>query len=190
MANIFYQFAIAPVEASNVAAETEAQHTDILTGLGINWQLVIFQIIAFLILVFILSKWIFPVFFKIIDKRQEAIEASNRAAIEASKHAEKAQAEIDKLLKEARVEAKDIVTTAKEEATAMVETAEAKGKASAEHIVAEAHEEIAKEVVAAKKALHNETIDLVASATEKVVGKAVNAGVDTKVIKSALEGDK
>ena len=68
MASFFAQFA---------ASE---ESSDILTGLGINWQLVVFQIVAFLLLVFILSKWIFPVFFKIIDKRQEAIEASNKAA--------------------------------------------------------------------------------------------------------------
>ena len=178
MANFFAQFASAEAE------------TDILTGLGIKWELVAFQIIAFLLLVFVLAKWIFPIFFKIIDKRQEAIEASNKAAVEASKHAEKAQSEIDKMLKEARTEAKDIVTTAKEEATAMVEAAEAKGKANAEHIVAEAHDSIAKEVIAAKKTLHNETIELVAAATEKVVGNAVDAKVDAKVIKSALDGGK
>ena len=180
MASFIAQFASAEAEGSS----------DILTGLGINWQLVIFQIIAFLLLVFILGKWVFPIFFKIIDKRQEAIEASNKAAVEASKHAEKAQSEIDKMLKEARTEAKDIVTTAKEEATAMVEAAEAKGKANAEHIVAEAHDSIAKEVIAAKKALHNETIELVAAATEKVVGNAVDAKVDAKVIKTALDGGK
>ena len=174
MANFFAQFASAEAE------------TDILTGLGIKWELVVFQIIAFLLLVFVLAKWIFPIFFKIIDKRQEAIEASNKAAVEASKSAEKAQGEIDKLLKEARTEAKDIVTTAKEEANAMVQDAEAKGKASAEHIVAEAHDEIAKELIAAKKALHNETIELVAQATEKVVGKTVDAKVDNSVIKAAL----
>jgi F0F1-type ATP synthase membrane subunit b/b' len=89
-----------------------------------------------------------------------------------------------------RDEAKEIVTTAKEEATTMVADAEAKGKANAEHIVAEAHDEIAKEVVAAKKALHNETIELVAQATEKIVGTTVDAKVDAKVITSALEGGK
>lgn len=164
--------------------------SDIMTGLGIDGKLLVFQLIAFLILVFVLAKWVFPIFFKIIDKRQEAIEESNRAAVEASKHAEKAQEEIAKLLKEARTEAKEIVATAKEEATAMVQDAESKGKAQAEHIVAEAHEEIAKEVIAAKKALHNETIDLVASATEKVIGKTVTGGVDSTVIKAALEESK
>ena len=180
MASFIAQFATSESGASS----------DILTGLGIDWRLFVFQVIAFAILVFILSKWIFPVFFMIIDKRQEQIDASNRAAVEASKHAETAQAEIAKLLKQARVEAKDIVTTAKEEAGAMVQNAETKGKAQAEHIVAAAHEELAKEVVAAKKALHNETIELVAQATKKVVGETVDAAVDSKVIKSALASTK
>ena len=52
------------------ATSEPAASTDILTGLGINWQLLLFQIIAFGILVFILSKWVFPIFFKIIDKIQ------------------------------------------------------------------------------------------------------------------------
>lgn len=164
--------------------------SDIMTGLGIDGTLLVFQIVAFCILVFALAKWVFPIFFKIIDKRQEVIEESNRAAIDASKHAEKAQAEIEKLLKQARTEAKEIVTTAKEEATAMVQDAETKGKAQAEHIVAEAHDEIAKEVIAVKKALHNETIDLIAAATEKVIGKTVTDSVDGKVIKTALEESK
>ncbi len=163
---------------------------DIMSMLGIDWKLLIFQIIGFLLLVFVLSKWIFPIFFKIIDARQEAIEASNRAAVEANKHAEKAQAEIAAMLKQARVEAKDIVATAKDEATSMVTSAETKAKEQSEHLIANAQQEIQKEVVAAKKALHNETIELVASATEKVVGSHVDAGVDAKAIKAALEESK
>jgi hypothetical protein len=38
--------------------------------------------------------------------------------------------------------------------------------------------------------LHNETIDLVAMATEKVVGKTVSSSVDAGVIKDALKESK
>lgn len=172
-------------------AATEAPaKTDVFSSLGIDWTLLIFQIIAFGILVVVLGKWVYPIFINVIDKRQAMIEESTRAAIEAEKNAEKTQAEIDKLLTEARTEAREIVATAKEEATGMVADAEAKSKSQAEHIVANAHESIAKEVLAAKKALHNETIDLVAAATEKVVGKALDAKVDTNVIKTAVEESK
>ena len=171
-------------------ASTEATTGGPIAALGIDWTLLAFQVVAFCILIFVLGKWVYPVFINIIDKRQAMIEESTRAAVEAEKNAEKTQAEIDKLLHEARTEAREIVATAKEEATGMVADAEAKSKAQAEHIVANAHESIAKEVLAAKKALHNETIDLVAEATRKVVGKAVDAKVDTKVIKTAVEEGK
>lgn len=169
---------------------TTTASTDTFSTLGINWTMLIFQLVAFSILVFALGKWVYPIFIRTIDKRQEMIEESTRAAVEAEKNAAKTQAEIDKLLTQARTEAREIVATAKEEATGMVADAEAKSKTQAEHIIANAHESIAKEVLAAKKALHNETIDLVAAATEKVLGKAVDMKIDTKVIKNAVEAGK
>ncbi len=79
------------------------------------------------------------------------------------------------------------MATAKEEANATVEAADAKAKVRAEHIVAEAHEQLQKDVVAARKALHNDTLELVALATEKIVGKTVNAKVDKEVIAASVK---
>jgi len=169
---------------------TQFAASDIFSALGIDWKMLVFQVIGFVILVWLMAKFVYPPLLKTIDKRQEQIEASSEAAKEAEEKAAKASKEITKLLAEARKEASEIVTTAKEEATALASETEAKSKAESERIVAAAQDTIAKEVLAAKKALHNETIELVASATEKVVGKAVNASVDTKVIKAALEESK
>ena len=69
----------------------------------------------------------------------------------------------------------------------MVSMAEEKASANADRIIAHAQESIAKDIAAAKKMLHNETIDLVAMATEKVVGKTVNAQIDKVLIKEALK---
>ena len=44
-----------------------------------------------------------------------------------------------------------------------------------------------KERVAAKKMLRDETLDLVALATEKVVSKTVSDGVDANLIKASLK---
>jgi F-type H+-transporting ATPase subunit b len=171
------------------ATEVPAK-TDVFSSLGIDWTLLIFQIVAFGILVVVLGKWVYPIFINVIDKRQAMIEESTKAAVEAEKNAEKTQAKIDKLLTEARTEAREIVATAKEEATGMVAAAEAKSKSQADHIVANAHESITKEVLAAKKALHNEAVDLVAAATEKVIGNAMDAKLDKTVIKTAIEESK
>ncbi len=158
-----------------------------MAALGIDWTLLVFQLIAFTLLVWALGKWVYPVFIRAIDKRQAMIEESTKAAVDAEKHAKKAQDEISGMLSDARREAGEIVATAKEEAGAMITKADEKAKANAKRIVAQAHESIAKDVLAAKKELHNETIDLVAAATEKVVGKAVDAKVDKTLIKEALK---
>jgi F-type H+-transporting ATPase subunit b len=168
-------------------ASTEATNSSPIAALGIDVTLLIFQVVAFIILMVVLGKWVYPVFIKIIDKREAMIEESTKAAIEAEKNASKTQAEIDALLKEARTEARDIVATAKEEANAMLADVQAKSKAQADHIIEAAHETIDKEVIAAKKALHNEVVELVALATEKVVGGALDAKVDKKVIENAVK---
>lgn len=168
-------------------AATESSDSGVLGVLGIDWVMLAFQLIAFLILVGVLSRFVYPVFMKVIDERQAAIDASLEAAREAESSAETAQKKIDKQLAEARKEARDIVATAKDEANQMLSKADEKAKASAQLIVNKAHQEIDKEVIAAKRALHNETLDLVASATERVIGKTHSKSADKSVISDALK---
>ncbi len=168
-------------------ASTEAAGGDIFSTLGIDWRLLILQIVAFLILVWALGKFVYPWLMKNVDERQAKIEESVKAAEAAEKKAESAQEDIAKLLKEARAEAKDIVTTAKSEAAAMVADAEGKAKTRAEKIVQDAHDQLEKDVIAARKTLHNDTIELVALATEKIVGKTVSDSVDKKIIAAAVK---
>lgn len=172
------------VFASSASSSSEG---DILSALGIDWTLLIIQLVAFLVLVWFLGKFVYPVFVRIIDERQDKIDASVKAAELAEQKAEAAQDEVAKALKEARKEARDIVTTAKDEAAAMIEASDKKAKARAEKIVADAHDAIEKDVIAARKALHNDTIELVALATEKVVGNIADSKLDKKVIESAVK---
>ena len=171
-------------------AATQEASGDLFSALGIDWGMLLFQGIAFVILVWLLGKYVYPIFIRIVDERQAAIESSTKAAAEAEEKANNAKADIDKLMKQARKEASEIVTTAKEEAAAALEKAEEKSKVQAERIVADAHAQIDKDIVAAKKALHNETLELVALATEQVVGKTVTAKVDDAIIAAAIKGAK
>lgn len=169
------------------ASTESAAGGDIFSTLGIDWRLLVLQIIAFLILVWALGKLVYPWLMKQVDERQAKIEESVKAAEDAEKKAESAQEEVAKLLKEARTEARDIVTTAKDEAAAMVADAENKAKTRADKIVKDAHEQIEKDVIAARKALHNDTIELVTLATEKIVGKTVTDSVDKNIIAAAIK---
>lgn len=163
---------------------------DLFGALGIDVGMLVFQAIAFIILVLVMGKWVYPIFVRIVDERQEKIEASTKAADAAQQQAAEAKDAVADLMTEARKEANEIVSSAKREATAAIEAAEAKSKSRAEQIVADAHDQISKEVTAAKKALHNETLSLVALATEKVLGQAVDTKIDDAVITAAIKGAK
>ena len=172
-----------------------ASETDggIVEALGIDWRLLILQIVAFLVLVFVLGKFVYPWLMKSVDERQKNIEAAAKAASKAQEAAAESQEETAKLLAEARKEASEIIATAKLEAADMRTQSEEKAKATAEKIVADAHTQLQKDVDAAKRELHNETLELVALATEKVVGGALSTAADAKVVTEALsksEGKK
>lgn len=171
----------------NNFAASGAGDGGILGTLGIEWGMLGLQVVAFLVLLWFLSRFVYPPIIRMLDKRDEAIEASAKAAQDAQKQAENTEAEVNRLLKEAKREATEIVSTAKDEAAGIVEAADEKAKARAEHIVTEAREQIDKDILAAKKALRDETVSLVAAATEKVLGGVVDAKLDEKVVKSALK---
>lgn len=168
-------------------ASAETSDGGIMGAFGIDVPTLLFQTVAFLLLVFALGKWVFPVFMAAVDRREARISESLKAADEARQAADTAGEDVAKLLKEARREASEIVSTAKQEAAAMTQDAEVRARAKAEAVAAASLEEINKEVLAAKKVLRKEALNLVAVATEKVVGKTVSDGVDANLIKASLK---
>lgn len=182
MSNLFTQFAS--------AASDSAEKTDILTSLGIDWTLLIIQLVAFLILVGILAKFVYPVFMRIIDERQAKLDEAGKAAEEAEQKAEAAMSKIDDNLKQARKEAAEIVATAKAEATQMVEKAEAQAKSKSERIVADAQEEIQKDILSARKTLEKDTLSLVKQAAGLAVASIADDKLDAALIKKSVEGAK
>lgn len=169
-------------------AETaNAKSGDIFAALGIDWRLLILQIIAFLILVVLLGKFVYPWLMKSVDERQKNIEAAAKAAQKAQESAAESQAETAELLGEARKEASEIISTAKLQASDMLSASEKKAKATAEKIVADAHAQMKKDVAAARRELYNETLELVALTTEKVIAKKMDAKTDKALIETLLK---
>jgi F-type H+-transporting ATPase subunit b len=171
-------------------AETAEANKDIFTALGIDWRLLILQIVAFLILVWLLGKFVYPWLMKSVDERQASIEEAAKAAKQAQESAADSEAETAKLLAEARKESTEIVATAKLEAAEIAATSEAKAKSTAEKIVADAHAQIAKDIDKARRQLHDETLQLIALATEKVVRKKLDSKADNALIAEVLKETK
>lgn len=171
-------------------AETAETDGGLFGALGIDWRLLILQIVAFLIMVWVLGKFVYPWLMKSVDERQANIEAAAKAAKKAEAAAAESQEETAQLMAQARKEAADIVATAKLEASNLTSATEKKAKLAAEKIVADAHDQLEKDIAAAKRELHNETLELVALATTKVVGETHGAKADQALIKEALKEAK
>ena len=168
----------------------EAPKADLFTSLGIDWKMLIFQGVAFIILVFLLGKFVFPILIKAVDDRQAKIEDTAKAAAEAEKKAENAEAKIEETLKTARKEAADILATAKEEAAAAIEKAETQAKTRADRIVADAHESLEKDVLKAREDLKKDTLKLVKEAASLATAGIADDKLDTALIKRSVEGAK
>jgi F-type H+-transporting ATPase subunit b len=171
-------------------ASTSESSPGLLEALGIDGKLLIEQTIAFLILVAILGKFVYPALVKAIETRREQIEAGMKEAKQAEEALVNAEAKVADMLADARKEADEILARSHQEATTMVADAEEKAKARAEQIVADARTQLDVEVRKAREALKSDTVELVALATERIVGEKLDAKKDANLIKGALAQEK
>lgn len=172
---------------ASTAAHGAEEQAGLFQALGIDLKLLVTQAIAFLILVFILGKFVYPVLMKAVDARRDQIEAGLKEAKEAQEALEKAEAKVADMLAEARTEADGILARTHQETSAMVAEAETKAKERADQIVKDARAQLETDVAKARQALKAETVQLVAQATEKIVGEKLDTSKDATLIHKALQ---
>lgn len=170
-----------------IVASTEEASAGLFEALGLDVKLLIEQAIAFLILVAILGKFVYPALVKAIDSRREQIEAGMQEAKQAEEALVNAEAKVADMLADARKEADDIIARTQQEANSMVADAEEKAKGRAEQIVNDARAQLDTDIAKARRMLKEETVQLVALATEKVVGEKLDERKDANLIKEALQ---
>lgn len=172
------------------AAVEHEQKSSLLTALGIDWKLLIVQAVSFLLLVWLLGKFVYPHIIKAIEDRRKAIEEGLSYAKKADAELKKAEAKVAELLEQARAEADGIIAHGQKEAAAMVAVAEENAARRAERIVADAQAQIQSDVQKARAALRQETIGLVAEATEAIIGEKLDGKKDTDLIERALKKEQ
>jgi F-type H+-transporting ATPase subunit b len=173
-----------------IVLATTAANQNLFQALGLNAQLLIEQGIAFLLLVFILGKFVYPALIKAIDDRRAAIEAGLEEAKESQEALAKAEASVAEMLEVARKDADDILARTHQEAASLVADAESKAKARAEQIVADAHQQLNVDIAKAREVLKKDTIELVAVATERIIGEKLDERKDADLVKKALATEK
>jgi F-type H+-transporting ATPase subunit b len=164
---------------------------ELLDKLGIDWRLLIAQLINFLILVLILYKFLYKPVLKMLDGRKEKIEKGLRDAeqlgVELEKTKELQAAEIQKAKQEARA----IVEEAEKRAEAAGMETKSKTKAEVEKLITVAKNQMIEEKIKMMAEVKKEAAELVIAVAEKVVGKIIDAKAQKNLIEETLrEADK
>lgn len=144
---------------------------DILEQFGINWKLLVIQIINFLVLLLILKKLLYKPVISILEKRRAEVTASMKASEEMQKEKDAFTKEAAKEMEEVRKKAHDVTARADEAAANAKRQAQEDAQKQAQEIVATAKKEVAAEKEKIIDDVRGEIAGIVVETTQKVLGK-------------------
>jgi F-type H+-transporting ATPase subunit b len=151
-----------------------------------NVGLMVWTIVVFVISLFILRRWVFPLIGEALDKRAKSIEGDIDSAHELRQQADKVLEEYRERLKEARAQSEEILQRARQTAESHDHEAREHGK----EILAEAAKRAERDIDAATKRalddIRREVADLTIMATEKVTRKTLNDSDQRRLVEEAL----
>ena len=133
--------------------------------------------VVFLVVLFILWKWGFPVIVKMVDERKAFIDESLKKAHEANERLANIQKEGESILQEAREKQAQILKEAAETRDAIVEKAQDKARSEGARLLDEA-----------KAAIEQEKKAAIADIRQQVATLSVE--IAEKVLRASLKDDK
>lgn len=145
-----------------------------IESLGIDWKLLIAQIINFAILLILLKKFLYTPILNMLDQRKGKIEKGLKDSEEAEKKLAECETECKKISQEAVKESEKIIASARKLAETETKKIIAEAEKKSQKIITLAQEDAESRKENALKEAKKELIDLIALSTEKVLGKNVD----------------
>lgn len=158
-----------------------------ISSLGINLKGFIFQLITFLIVLFILQRWVFPRLVATLEARRKVLEDSLLQAKQTEETLAKAESRAGDILAKARKQADSALTDAKKEAESLIAKAETEAGERGARIVKDAEAHLAQERQRLHDELKKELTELVAVTTEKVLRTKLNEREDRALIEKSVK---
>ncbi len=147
---------------------------EILNQFGINPILLAAQVVNFLILLFILKKFLYKPILKVLDERKQKIAYSLKNVEEIERKLLQTEEEKDKILAKTVAETQKMIDDTKKELEVLREEMNLQAKEQVEQIIKKGEEVAKAEVERMKKEMMGNMAELVAVAMEKVTGKVLN----------------
>ncbi len=159
---------------------------ELLENLGINWKLLIAQIINFLILLFVLHRFAYKPILKMLDDRTNKIEKGLKDAEETQNKLREITQKEKEILAKARTEAQEILKKTEDMAKKSKEEIAVEAKTQAEKIISDAKASIESEKTKMLREVKSEVAELVVLATEKVIREKIDSAKDRELIEKSI----
>jgi F-type H+-transporting ATPase subunit b len=147
---------------------------------------VIVELIAFLAMMAVLARWVYPEIVKLAEARQRLIADQLTEAEKSRSDAETRLKEAEAKLNQARKTAQSMIDAAAKSAEQLRQELKQKAEEEAKRLTAAARKEIEAEREHAIQTVRNEVAGLVVSATEKVIGETLDEGKHKQLIERAI----
>ena len=154
--------------------------------LGLNLPGLIWHTINFLVLLFVLRRFLFPPVLRMLDERQarirESMERAEQIQAESARAAETVKGQLD----EARREAQNIINNASQIAERLRAERQQQAQAEYETILKRAQEDAAREREQAFAELRTQVADLAVSAAERIVRRQLDPATQRQLVTEFL----
>lgn len=160
---------------------------DILTNFGVQPILLIAQVVNFLLLLFILKRFLYKPILKVLEERKQKIAESLKNAEEIDKKLEQITLEREERLKKASKEAESLLQEATKTAEKIVAEAHQKAALDNQRMMEKTQTQIQLEKAKLQQEMHAELVDLVAKALVKVTGEVTDEKSHKKMVERSLK---
>lgn len=160
---------------------------DVLSKIGIDWKLLIAQVVNFLILLFVLRRFAYRPMLEFLEKRSKTIDDGLQNAKRATEKLIQLEQQEKEVLERAKKEANLLLSEARATAERTSERIVATSRDEAERLLEEARKKIDAEKGLLRAEMRRELANLVLLATEKVVGEKMKDAKDGVLVKEAVE---
>lgn len=159
----------------------------LIEGLGLDWKVLIAQIVNFTILLLILYKFAYKPLTKMLRDRSATIEKSLADAKRIEQELKATEDKREQTLVQARRQAQDILNQAKDQGEQLKEEMTTRAKHEVEKIVGDAHTSIAQAKEKMISEAKQELGEMVVAASEKVLQEKLDEKRDQTLLEKALK---
>ena len=163
---------------------------EVLHNFGVEWQLLAAQVINFLIIFYLLKRFLYKPVFTMLKKREDTIKEGLSKADESKKALDDALAKEKKIIKEAQDTAKKIIQDAKERAETVAKDIEEKAKKQADSMVDNAKTQIDMETRKAEKELEKHVSELSVKILKQSLDNVFTENEQAEVVAKATKAMK